>query len=368
MQKRYQIFVSSTFRDLVDERQDTIKSILDLGHIPAGMEGFPAIDIEQLKYIKKIIDQCDYYILIVAGRYGSVGVDGISFTEKEYQYAVETGKAVIAFVFEHPEMLPADKADQDPNTVTRLSAFREHVMTGRIVRHWKDRESLKYAVVTSLVAAFQDLPGIGWVRANTAASEDLLNQINDRLPPKVSRSIFKHAMGAMYYKTFEYEVELTHADHNVTYSMKVVFEIVNVSDRPQTVVNRYPTTARTSCLVSASVEGHQLDLDDPSLHSGDAVVLSYTIPRGQSSKFEVSMIKSFSEEESDLFTAYLYPAEKFRFRALNRSASSLTTWLEMLHNQDTTVMRNGNVLEWTAEEPILPNQGVRLLWRSKNGK
>jgi hypothetical protein len=59
LEKKYQIFVSSTFRDLVEERQDTIKSILDLGHIPAGMEGFPAIDMEQLKYIKKVIDQCD---------------------------------------------------------------------------------------------------------------------------------------------------------------------------------------------------------------------------------------------------------------------------------------------------------------------
>jgi hypothetical protein len=88
LDKKYQIFVSSTFRDLVEERQDAIKSILDLGHIPAGMEGFPAIDMEQLKYIKKIVDQCDYYILIVAGRYGSVDADGISYTEKEYQYAV----------------------------------------------------------------------------------------------------------------------------------------------------------------------------------------------------------------------------------------------------------------------------------------
>ena len=53
MEKKYQIFVSSTFRDLGEERQDTIKSILDLGHIPAGIEGFPAIDMEQLKYIKR---------------------------------------------------------------------------------------------------------------------------------------------------------------------------------------------------------------------------------------------------------------------------------------------------------------------------
>jgi hypothetical protein len=39
--KKYQIFVSSTYSDLVDERREVIEAIIDLGHIPAGMEGFP---------------------------------------------------------------------------------------------------------------------------------------------------------------------------------------------------------------------------------------------------------------------------------------------------------------------------------------
>jgi hypothetical protein len=52
-------------------------------------------------------------------------------------------------------------------------------MSGRLVRHWKDRESLKYAVLTSLVAPFGEQPGLGWIRANAAASEEILNQINE---------------------------------------------------------------------------------------------------------------------------------------------------------------------------------------------
>jgi hypothetical protein len=91
MVKKYQVFISSTFRDLIDERQDTIRSVLDLGHIPSGMEIFPAADVQQFEYIKKIIDECDYYILIIGARYGSVDTDGVSFTEKEYAYAVERG-------------------------------------------------------------------------------------------------------------------------------------------------------------------------------------------------------------------------------------------------------------------------------------
>ena len=97
-QKKYQVFVSSTFRDLIEERQDAIRNVLDLKHIPAGMELFPAADINQLDYIKKVIDECDYYLLIMGGRYGSMDAEGVSYTEREYDYAVDTGKAVIAFV------------------------------------------------------------------------------------------------------------------------------------------------------------------------------------------------------------------------------------------------------------------------------
>ena len=73
MQKKYQVFISSTFRDLIDERQDAIRSVLDLGHIPSGMEVFPAADMEQFEYIKRIVDECDYYVLVIGGRYGLCG-------------------------------------------------------------------------------------------------------------------------------------------------------------------------------------------------------------------------------------------------------------------------------------------------------
>src|SRR4051794_3981034 len=91
MQRKFQVFVSSTYADLIEARQDALKSILDLGHIPSGMEGFYAADEDKFEYIKKIIDECDYYVLILAGRYGSTDKSGTSYTEKEYEYAVSKG-------------------------------------------------------------------------------------------------------------------------------------------------------------------------------------------------------------------------------------------------------------------------------------
>ena len=65
MDKRYQVFVSSTYSDLKDERSKVIQTLTEQDCIPAGMELFPAADMEQFEFIKRIIDDCDYYILIV---------------------------------------------------------------------------------------------------------------------------------------------------------------------------------------------------------------------------------------------------------------------------------------------------------------
>lgn len=179
MQKKFQVFVSSTYEDLVEERQDTLKSILDLGHIPSGMEGFFAADEDQFEYIKKIIDECDYYVLIIAGRYGSVDEMGLSYTEKEYDYAVSKGVTVLAFVHNDVGSLPAVKVDREPHTLERLQAFKKKVTQRRLVSFWKDREQLKANIIISLSKAMTDAPGTGWARGDIVANEDVLAQLNE---------------------------------------------------------------------------------------------------------------------------------------------------------------------------------------------
>jgi hypothetical protein len=98
MAKKYQVFISSTFADLQNERSEILKAVLDLGHIPSGMELFPAVDLNQMTYIKQIIDVCDYYVLVIGARYGSTNDVGMSFTESEYRYAREKGKVILAFI------------------------------------------------------------------------------------------------------------------------------------------------------------------------------------------------------------------------------------------------------------------------------
>lgn len=112
--KRYQVFVSSTYEDLKEERTEVLHALLELDCIPCGMEYFPATDDSQWQYIKNMIEMCDYYLLIMGGRYGSMDEAGISYTEKEYRYAIEKNIPVIAFYHNSPDSLPVNKTDDDP--------------------------------------------------------------------------------------------------------------------------------------------------------------------------------------------------------------------------------------------------------------
>lgn len=177
--KRYQVFISSTFTDLEDERRKVYQSILEMDCIPAGMELFPALDEEQFNFIKKIIDDSDYYILIIGGRYGSISTDGVSYTEKEYDYAVSKGIKVIALLHGSPQNIPASKTEKSPEGFEKLEQFRKKVATGRLVREWNTADQLPGLVTTSLNRTMKTYPATGWVRGTAADTTLLLTQINE---------------------------------------------------------------------------------------------------------------------------------------------------------------------------------------------
>ena len=111
-QVRYQVFVSSTYEDLREERQQATQAVLETSCFPSGMELFPASDDTQWELIKRVIEESDYYVVIVAGRYGSLGGEGISYTEMEYDYAIEKGIPVLGFVRENVGEIPSHYTEQ----------------------------------------------------------------------------------------------------------------------------------------------------------------------------------------------------------------------------------------------------------------
>ncbi|MEI7463491.1 MAG: DUF4062 domain-containing protein [Candidatus Taylorbacteria bacterium] len=124
MEKRYQVFISSTFMDLQEERQEVMQALLELDCIPSGMELFPAANDTQWEIIKKVISDCDYYLLILGGRYGSFASDGYSYTEKEYDFALEIGKPVLTFIHRSPGKIIASKTETTDLGKEKLKKFK----------------------------------------------------------------------------------------------------------------------------------------------------------------------------------------------------------------------------------------------------
>lgn len=177
MDKKYQVFVSSTYEDLQEERKAVMESLLQMNCFPVGMEYFNASDENQWEVIKQLIDECDYYVLIVGGRYGSVEESsGKSYTQKEFEYAVSKGVPVISFLHKDPNSLPKNKTEQNADLEKKLEAFKEEVQK-RLCKFWTSPDSLASQVVLSLNGLIKSKPRVGWVKAdqlNAESSKEIL--------------------------------------------------------------------------------------------------------------------------------------------------------------------------------------------------
>lgn len=176
MEKKYQFFISSTYVDLVEERKEVIQALLELDCIPVGMELFPAANEDQWTLIKELIDTCDYYLLIVGGRYGSLNSEGISYTQMEYEYAISKGIPVIAFTHANPEEIPVGKTDKDPEKIKKLSEFLELVRQ-KMCKSYETPQDLGSVASRSIIKLIKKHPAIGWIRANNLTSAESSKEI-----------------------------------------------------------------------------------------------------------------------------------------------------------------------------------------------
>ena len=152
------------------ERQAAISCLLDMNCIPVGMEQFPASSLSQWEYIKKMIDMSDYYLLIVAGKYGSIDPEeNISYTEKEYRYAIHKKMPILAFLHKNIDSLPAIKVGATDEERERVKNFHNTVKeAGRLVDFYSNEDELKYKIAMAMPKIINDAPMPGWVRADQA--------------------------------------------------------------------------------------------------------------------------------------------------------------------------------------------------------
>ena len=167
LQKKYTVFLSSTFDDLREERNEVIHTLLEMNCIPCGMEYFPSDNDKQFEFIKTIIDECDYYILIIAGRYGSIGKNGKSYTEMEYRYAVEKNIPILIFIHSNINSISLDKSEKNEQGRRNLEIFIQDVSKDKMVKYWNGKEDLARKVSTTMISAIERHPAPGWIKGSS---------------------------------------------------------------------------------------------------------------------------------------------------------------------------------------------------------
>lgn len=184
-EKKLQVFVSSTFTDLKQERQAAVEAILSSGNIPAGMELFSAGDESQMTIIERWIDESDVYMLILGGRYGSIEPkSGKSYTQLEYEYALEKNKPLFAVILS--EKAIDEKVKIDGKSVLEnennhlLKNFKE-LVTSKMVKFCDDSKDIKLAIHETLSEFSYSKELIGWIRGDNAVNSSLLAEEIARL-------------------------------------------------------------------------------------------------------------------------------------------------------------------------------------------
>ena len=182
MNKKLQVFVSSTYTDLIEERQVAVQAILDAGHIPAGMELFKAGNESQLKTIYKWIDESDVYMLILGGRYGTIeSKSGKSYTQLEYEYALSKDIPVFAVILS--ESFLTDKITSlgltnvmEQKAPDKYQAFKAFVMS-KIIREVDDCKDIIIQVHATLNEFMREYNLTGWIRNSN--ENDTLQLLKD---------------------------------------------------------------------------------------------------------------------------------------------------------------------------------------------
>ena len=211
--RRLQVFVSSTYTDLKEQRQAAVAAILKAGHIPAGMELFTAGDESQMSIIKRWIDESDVYMLILGGRYGSIEkLSGLSYTELEFNYAIEKNKPLFAVV-ENDVALEArvkihGRSVLELDNPEKLKLFRNRALQN-ISAFFEDAKDIKLSVHESLSDFAGNRELKGWIAAGDVQdTSPLFDQIerlsleNSALREKIT--VLERAAGPQNNKDAEF--------------------------------------------------------------------------------------------------------------------------------------------------------------------
>ncbi|MCV9385530.1 DUF4062 domain-containing protein [Reichenbachiella ulvae] len=137
------VFISSTFVDLKEERKEVWELLKKYDVLVRGMEQFGARKEDSLTTCITEVEQSDIYVGIIGYRLGSIdNKTGKSYTQLEYDKALELGKEILIYIIDDesskvsPKYIEFDK-------IPKLNSFKDTLKERHTIDTFKDSEELK---------------------------------------------------------------------------------------------------------------------------------------------------------------------------------------------------------------------------------
>jgi hypothetical protein len=169
--KMYSAFISSVYESLQDERSVVIDCLLDFQIFPICMEHFTVSSSEGFAEIKKFIDNSDFVVLILGSKYGSCDENGVSWTEREFDYATQKRKKLMAIVCNDLIELEKKPESDLSNDEKKQIAFRKRV---DMAHKAKDENDIR-KIVTQFFGGLNFGEFVGWTRGEDYSGDKLEN-------------------------------------------------------------------------------------------------------------------------------------------------------------------------------------------------
>lgn len=143
------IFLSSTSRDLQEERKTAIDSI-QKNYFCINMEHWGGSPYPPKDKIIEKLKQASAVVLILGFKYGSLMNDEeISYTEFEFNYAKEQGIDIYAFIKED-ENREEESDETEEHMKNKFKKFKENIQDRRTVRYFTDTHKLETEILNTL--------------------------------------------------------------------------------------------------------------------------------------------------------------------------------------------------------------------------
>jgi hypothetical protein len=173
---KYHIFIGSTLEDLKNERKEIPRIIMELGHIPVSAAFLDNTAKNYDKMLERVIEECDYFIAIVAHRYAPKG-EKISPLEAECNIAARKSVPIISLIIDEKARWKATKKEKEPALIKRTEDFKKRLRLG-INETWLNSPELCQKLQSLLIMQMNLYPQNGWVRANKAIDPSVANELS----------------------------------------------------------------------------------------------------------------------------------------------------------------------------------------------